>query len=137
MNTATWGLDTWEQELGLTVAPAQPESERRDRIRSRLRGTGACTIKLVKQVAESYVNGAVGVIEDQAGYIVIVKFVDTQGVPPNIDDLKAAVRAIVPAHLGISYEFAYFIWNELDAQAWTWDALGALALTWDQLEVYD
>lgn len=137
VNTATWGLDTWEEELGLPVTPAQPEPERRDKIRSRLRGYGTCTIKLVKQVAESYDNGSVDVIEDQAGYIVIIKFVDTQGVPPNIDDLKAAVRAVVPAHLDLQYEYAYFIWDELDAKNWTWDQLDALALTWDQLEVYD
>lgn len=136
VSTATWGLDTWEEELGLAAAPAQPISERRDKIRSRLRGYGTCTIKLVKQVAESYDNGAVDVIEDQAGYTLIIKFVDTQGVPPNIDDLKAAVRAIVPAHLVLQYEYAYFLWDELDSENWIWDLLDAMALTWEQLEVY-
>jgi len=137
VSTATWGLDIWEQELGLAVTPAQPTSERRDKIRSRLRGYGTCTIKLVKQVAESYVNGAVDVIQDHAGYIVIVRFVDTHGIPPNLTDLQAAVRAIVPANLDIQYEFFYFLWDDLDTQAWTWDQLDALGLTWKELEVYD
>lgn len=137
VGTATWSLKDWEAELGLPVAPAQPEGERRDKIRSRLRGMGACTIKLVKQVAESYDNGVVEPIEDHAGYTVIIKFVDTRGVPPNIDDLKAAVRAIVPAHLKLQYEYAYFLWSDLDTQGWTWDQLDALSLSWDELEVYD
>lgn len=136
VDTATWSLGDWEAELGLPVAPAQPASERRDKIRSRLRGTGACTIKLVKQVAESYDEGAVNVAEDFAGYLVTVRFADTRGVPPNMGDLIAAVRDIVPAHLEIEYEYTYFLWDELDERDWTWAQLDALELPWDELEVY-
>ncbi|MFX4261046.1 putative phage tail protein [Pelotomaculum propionicicum] len=136
VNTATCRLGDWEAELGLPVAPAQPETERRDKIMSKLRGMGTCTIKLVKQVAESYDAGAVNVAEDFTGYLVIVKFVDTRGLPPNIEDLMAAVRDIVPAHLEILYEYSYFLWDDLDEKVWTWDQLDTLGLMWDQLEVY-
>lgn len=134
--TATWGLETWEKELGLSLAPGQPGSERRDRIVSRLRGTGTATIRVIKEVAESYDNGTIDVIEDHAEYAVTVRFVDTLGVPPNIDDLLNAVRAVLPAHLDLLYEFNYFLWGDLDAEQWTWSQLDALQLTWDQLEVY-
>lgn len=137
VRTATWGLDMWETELGLTPAHDQPDAERRDKIISRLRGFGTATIGIVKQVAESYDKGAIDVIEDHAAYTVTIRFVDTSGVPPNIDDLKAAVRAVVPAHLDIKYEFNYFVWDELDKKLWTWDQLDALNLTWSELEVYD
>ncbi len=137
VNTATWGLDRWEEELGLPVTPDQPEAERRDKIVSRLRGYGTATIAVVKQVAESYDKGAIDVVEDHAAYTITVHFVDTIGVPPNLDDLKGAVRAVVPAHLDILYEFNYFLWQELDSKNWIWDQLDALALTWDELEVYD
>ena len=136
VRTATWGLDRWEEELGLSPALDQPESERRDRIVSRLRGTGTATIAVVKQVAESYDKGSIDVIEDHAAYTVTIRFVDTTGVPPNLDDLKAAVRAVLPAHLVIEYEFNYFLWDDLDAQGWTWDEFDALGLTWDELEVF-
>ncbi|SMB97929.1 hypothetical protein SAMN00808754_2032 [Thermanaeromonas toyohensis ToBE] len=135
VSTATWGLERWEKELGLPPAEDQPESERRDRIISRLRGYGTATIYVVKKVAESYDKGAVDVIEDFEGYTVTIRFVDTTGVPPNLEDLKAAVRAVVPAHLDLKYEFNYFIWDEWDAKNETWDAFDSLALTWDQLEV--
>lgn len=136
VNTATWGLDTWEKELGLPPALDQPEAERRDRIVSRMRGYGTATISVVKQVAEAYDKGTITVIEDFPGYTVTIRFVDTAGVPPNLDDLKAAVRAVVPAHLELLYEFNYFLWDDLDLKLWTWDALDTLAITWDQLEVY-
>lgn len=137
IRTATWGLDRWEEEVGLTVTPDQPEAERRDKIISRLRGYGTATISVVKQVAEAYDKGAIDIVEDFPAYTITVQFVDTTGVPPNLDDLKAAVRAVVPAHLDILYEFNYFLWQDLDAKAWTWDTLDSLALTWDALEVYD
>ncbi len=136
VDTATWSLGDWEAELGLPIALTQPDTERRSRIKSRIRGTGTCTIKLVIKVAESYDGGTVDVLEDFPGHLVIVIFVDTRGVPPNINDLMEALRAIVPAHLDIEYEYAYFLWDELDEKQWTWDQLEALVLTWAQLEVY-
>lgn len=137
VRTATWGLDRWEEEVGLTVTPDQPEAERRDKIISRLRGYGTATISVVKQVAEAYDKGAIDIVEDFPAYTITVQFVDTTGVPPNLDDLKAAVRALVPAHLEILYEFNYFLWQDLDQKMWTWDALDSLGLTWDQLLIYD
>lgn len=137
VNTATWGLDQWEEELGLPITPDQLDAERRDKIISRLRGYGTATIYIVKNVAESYDKGAIDIVEDHAAYTITVHFVDTTGVPPNLDDLKKAVRAVTPAHLEILYEFNYFLWDELDNKKWTWDALDALMLTWDELEVYN
>jgi len=136
VKTATWGLDRWESELGLPISPDQPENERRERIISRLRGFGTATIAVVKSVAESYDKGKIDVIEDHAAYTVTIRFVDTTGIPPHLADLQAVLRAVIPAHLDIKYEYNYFVWDELDAKGWTWDALDALGLTWDQLEVY-
>jgi len=136
VRTATWALERWEEELGLSPAPEQPIAERRDRVVSRLRGIGTATIRVVKETAQAYDKGMVDVIEDHAAYTVTIRFVDTTGVPPNLDDVKAAVRAVLPAHLAVEYEFNYFLWDELDAQAWTWDQLDQLCLAWDELEVY-
>lgn len=113
VRTATWGLDRWEEELGLPITPDQPEAERRDKIISRLRGYGTATISVVKQVAEAYDKGTIDVIEDHAAYTVTIRFVDTIGVLPNLDDLKAAVRAVVPAHLEIQYQFRYLLIKDI------------------------
>jgi hypothetical protein len=135
-STATWWLDTWEQELGLAVSPDQPIEQRRDKIKSRLRGYGTATVKLIQIVAEAYDKGRVDVIENIPAYTVTIKFVDTTGIPPNLEDLKAAVRAVLPAHLDLVYEFNYFVWDELDSQTWSWDQFDSQAFTWDALEVY-
>ena len=107
VRTATWGLGKWELELGLIPVPELTNQERQDRIVSRLRGTGTATINIVKQVAESYEKGAIEVAEDHAAYTIYVLFVDTVGIPSNINDLKAAVRAVVPANLAIEYQYKY------------------------------
>lgn len=134
VRTATWSLDDWEAELNLPAQPAFTEQERQDRIVSKLRGYGTCTISLTEQVAESYDKGAIDAIQDHEIYQVTIRFVDTTGIPPNIDDLKIAVREVVPAHLGLVFEYNYLIWDELDAENITWDQQDALALSWDDYE---
>lgn len=133
VNTATWGLDRWESELDLTPAQDQPDAERRSRIISRLRGTGTATISIVKQVAESYDRGSIDVIEDFTAYEVTVEFVDTRGTPPNLDDLKKAVRAVVPAHLDLIYKLRYTLYQELNG-VYTYDQIRLSGLTYGDLK---
>lgn len=135
VNTATWSLDTWETEMGLPLGQTMTDQERRERIISRLRGYGTATISVIKNVAESYDKGKINVVEDVGTYTVRIQFVDTTGVPPNEADLKAALRAVIPAHLDIVYEYNYFLWQEWDAKSETWDTFDGLALSWDALEV--
>jgi len=115
VRASTWGLDTWEEELGLKPLPELTNAERQDRIVSKLRGYGTCTIGLTEQVAESYDKGTIDVIQDHTISQVTIRFVDTVGIPTNVDDLKAAVREVVPAHLGIVYEYKYNNHNVLAA----------------------
>jgi Uncharacterized protein conserved in bacteria len=136
IDTATWGLDIWEQMLAMPPSADETLEERRDRIKSKIRGYGTATIQTIKKVAESYDKGIVDVAEDYSAMRVIIRFVDTTGVPSNIEDLKAILRELVPAHLAIDFEYNYFTWDELDSKAWTWDELDALGITWDQLEIY-
>jgi hypothetical protein len=135
--TATWGLTDWEKELNLQPEPGFSHQERRDRIVAKLRGYGTCTISLVKQVAEAYEKGAVEVIQDHGLYKIIIKFVDTGGIPPNLDNLRAAVREIVPAHLGVEFAYNYLIWSELDTAEITWNDLDDLQMTWEEFEIWN
>jgi hypothetical protein len=133
---ATWALAELEAELGLPPAPSLTVQERQDRLVSKSRGMGTCTLHLVAQVAESYQYGDIDVIEDQAGYTVYISFVNRTGIPSNLPDLQAGIRAVVPANLVIQYLFNFFTFSELDAQGWTWSDLDGLNLTWDELAVY-
>jgi uncharacterized protein YmfQ (DUF2313 family) len=130
-----WGLDRWEQELDLQSYAGKPDDQRRSRIMSKMRGVGTVTINLIKSVAEAYDGGLVDVSTQPASYQFTVQFIDTRGVPPNINDLMAAVDEIKPAHLAVVYEYRYLIWNELDAREITWDELDALNLIWNEFEL--
>lgn len=136
VRTASWALDEWEEELGLSPAPAQPDSERQSRIVSKLRGTGTATIRVVKEVAESYDNGAIEVSENYPAYTITIHFVDTTGIPPNVEDLKAAVRDVVPAHLSLEFVYNYLTFDELENLNLTFDQLATLNLSFDQLMQY-
>lgn len=113
VRTATWGLDRWEEELGLTTELAKPIEQRRALVESKLRGAGQFSGRLVKNVAEAYDGGTVDVSFQPAEWSFTIKFVDTIGVPPNLDDLKMVIEEIKPAHLKVEYEFSYLLIRDI------------------------
>jgi hypothetical protein len=113
VRTATWGLDRWEEELGLTTELAKPIEQRRALVESKLRGAGRFSGRLVKNVAEAYDGGTVDVSFQPAEWSFTIKFVDTIGVPPNLDDLKMVMEEIKPAHLKVEYEFSYLLIRDI------------------------
>lgn len=136
VQTATWGLDLWEMELGLPVRYQLPDNERRGFILSRIRGIGTATRSTVEQVAESFGNGSMDIIEDFQAYRIIVRFAEKTGIPSNIQDLQTALREVVPAHLDIQYEYNHLTWDNLESKHVTWDMIENLHLTWDQFQEY-
>lgn len=113
VRTATWGLDRWESELGIATDQTKPLEQRRSLVESKLRGAGQFSGRLVKNVAEAYDGGTVDVTFQPADWSFTIKFVDTIGVPPNLDDLKAVIEEIKPAHLAVEYEFSYLLIKDL------------------------
>lgn len=130
VNTATWGLQYWEQTLGITVEQGKDLEYRRSRIRSKLRGSGVTTVALIESVAESFSNGDVAVTEYPQAYRLEIKFVGTIGIPPNLEDLTASLREILPAHLAWNYVMVYNTWD-MTAQH-TWDELRQRS--WDDVK---
>ena len=111
--TATWGLRYFEQELGIPVNESDPYDIRRSRVLAKWRGVGKFSAALIKSVAQAFSNGEVDVTVFPSTYTVVVTFTGTRGVPPNLDDCKAAIENIVHAHLGVEYKFIYTIHQEL------------------------
>lgn len=114
VRTATWGLRHWEEELGIPVETAKPLEQRRSLVESKLRGAGKFTGQLVKKVAESYHGGEVDISFQPERWSFTVKFVDTVGIPPNLDDLRAVLEDLKPAHMAIEYEFNYLLIRDID-----------------------
>ena len=73
---------------------------------------------MIQNVAESFSNGAVDVLEYPAEYRFEIKFTGTLGIPPNLDDLSAALEEIKPAHLAYDYIILYRTWGELEEKTW-------------------
>lgn len=105
VDTATWGLVRWEKYVGLQTDLNKDYEFRRSRIKSKLRGSGTTTKQMIKNVAESFSNGEVDILEDFGNYLVKIKFVGSIGIPPNVNDLADTIEEIKPAHL--AYEFIY------------------------------
>jgi hypothetical protein len=132
VNTATWGIADWERRVGIEPDESKPIGQRRSQVKSKLRGAGVVTVDHIKNVAESFQNGEVEVVEDFANYDVVITFVGNRGIPPNMDDVNKAIRDVLPAHLGYRFEFTYLAWSELDKADLTWNQ--ADTYTWDNLE---
>ncbi|OWA34369.1 phage portal protein [Saccharibacillus sp. O16] len=136
VRTATWGLEIWERELDIPVDSSKPIEQRRSVVESKLRGGGIFTGKMVRNVAAAYEQGEIEVDFRPQEWAFTITFVGTRGLPPNLDDLKAAIENIKPAHLAVEYAFTYLRWDELDSKKLTWDQFDALQQTWDELEVW-
>lgn len=113
VDRATWGLELWERAYGLAVDVAKPLEQRRERIIAKIRGTGSVTAAMLQNVAESYTNGEVEVIERPGEYGLELRFISVLGTPPNIEDLSAALVEICPAHLAFRYRYRYLLVREI------------------------
>lgn len=114
-------LQKHEQDVGLATDLSADLDTRRGRILSKLRGAGTVTKTMMKNVAASFVNGDIEIIEYQSEYCFAVKFTSKTGVPYNIADIQAMVEEIKPAHLAVEYIFTYRLWQDIldEIQIWT------------------
>ena len=113
LDTAEWGLDYWERALGIPVDVSKPLEFRRSRAASKLRGQGTATVALLQNVAQSFANGQVDILEYPSEYRFEVKFTGVIGIPPNMEDLSDAIEEIKPAHLTYSYIILYRLHKNL------------------------
>lgn len=134
--TATWGLKQWEEAFGLDTDVSKSYEFRRTRIISKIRGQGTSTKAMIENVAESFSNGDVIIIEYNDESRFEVKFVGTLGIPPNMEDLTAAIEEIKPAHLAYNYVYVFMTWAQHDAYNHTWEEWDAMNLTWDEFSVH-
>lgn len=102
VETATWGLALWEQQVGIPTDEGKAIEDRRAAVLSRLRGIGTVTVDMIRRVAESFSTAPVEIVEDAAGYHFDVKFIVNDGRPQDLSDYAAAINAVKPAHLTAS-----------------------------------
>lgn len=97
--TATWGLDYWEDSLGLANGQGVEAEVRRRAVAAKLQGRAATTPEVVKNVAQTLLGVPVNVIEVFGEYR--VELAVEPGFVPGAEliRLKEQLRGIMPAHL--------------------------------------
>ena len=135
VKTATWGLNLFEEELGLTTDESISYEERRERILAKKRGNGTTTKAMIKNTAEAFSDGEVEVIENFNDYSFVVKFVGTKGIPKNLTLFRKMIEEIKPAHLNYELAFTYTVWSMVMATDNTWNDFNNK--TWVELMTYE
>lgn len=131
VDTATWGLSLWEAAYGILANVSASYEERREIVKAALRGSGTCTVQMIKNTAMSYTNAEIELTEDAANYRFVIKFVGKKGIPPNMDAFCRTIDSIKPAHLAYTLEYTYTTWGEVRSKTW-----GELkSKTWEQVRV--
>lgn len=130
---ATWGLERWEREVGLSTNPSQSDAARREMITAKLRGAGTTTPDMIRRTASAFSGGDVEVREVPGEYRFEIHFVGTLGIPLNMPGLIQMIEEIKPAHLDYSFVYSYTWWNSV--KSLTWGA--AKSKTWNELRVYE
>lgn len=117
VGTASSALSRWESIFGIPNSE-DPDERRRERILAKKRGGGTGTIAHLKKVISSFSNGEVEIAELYGSYMIKITFVGQLGVPPFLDDVKAAIDEIIPAHIGYSIVIAYRTWSDIADRTW-------------------
>ena len=112
VNSATYGLDNWENMLGISKNTFD-YTTRRENIKAKMRSRGTTSIDVIKNICEAYSNGEVDVIVNHSDYSFVIKFVGSIGIPQAFDELDKTIENIKPCHLAHSYEFTYNAHNKL------------------------
>lgn len=102
VETATWGLKYFEQDLGLEIEPNLSYEQRRDIIKAKLRGVGTTTVAKIENIGAAFFDGDIRVVEDNAHYCFSIEFLIQNG-NKNIDEnsFLKTIEPIKPAHLGV------------------------------------
>lgn len=114
IDTATWGLAIYEDELGIRCDINKSLEERRSVIKSKWRGTGKVDSKLIKIVAETFVNGNIEVIFNNR---IILRFTDVNGIPSKTEDMKKQLDEIKPAHLNLFSRYKCPVISEIETMS--------------------
>ena len=78
--------------------------------------------------------GVSAVVKELGTGSVSVSFPGTAGVPEGFEEMKKIIEDILPAHVGVEYDFWYLTWLELEANFPTWKSIEDMDLSWSELE---
>lgn len=106
VSTATWGLDYWENMLGISTIKSKSFEERRSIILSKMRGTRTTTIEVMRQIAMSFFGVEnVEINEDNDNYLFNIDFQNAKSKVCYMISLCDYIDIYKPAHLNYNFTF--------------------------------
>ena len=106
VDSATFGLDKWENMLGISKNNFDIQT-RRENIKAKMRARGTTSIDVIKNICEAYSNGEVDIVVNHTDYSFEIHFIGSIGVPKAFAELDKTIEEIKPCHLAHSYKFRY------------------------------
>lgn len=105
-------LPIYEKLLAIKTNPSNTIEDRRSFIEAKWKSSSKCDLKLIQAVCNSWKNGEVttAFINGQ----IQLKFIGDKGVPKDLDGLILAIEGIKPAHLALTYIFAYYLVKDVN-----------------------
>ena len=135
IDTATWGLDWWEDKYGIKTNYLLSYEDRREIVKAKKRGRGTTTKAMIKNTAESFSGGECNVIEHNSEYYFTIHFIGVKGIPRNMQAFKDMLEIIKPAHLGYVFMYTYNTWGMLKERNLSWEV--ANTKDWNVIKIYD
>lgn len=99
VKTATWGLDDWEEFVGLEHNPVDTVQTRRNKILMKLAGADSVTVPFLTRLVNLYVADSQAVVIDHPDTYSI-EILYHGGQIMNYAKLRDAVNIYIPAHIG-------------------------------------
>lgn len=99
ITTATWGLASWEELVGLTTDETRDINERRQAVLAKLQNPESVTEQFLTALINRYIANKAGfIISIPSEYRIEILY--NGGQILDYDALRAAVRTYLPAHIG-------------------------------------
>lgn len=99
VKTATWGLDDWEEFVGLEHESADTLQTRRNKILMKLAGVDSVTVPFLTRLVNLYVADSQAVVIDHPETYSI-EILHHGGQVLDYDGLEDAINTYIPAHIG-------------------------------------
>lgn len=123
-------LSMFEKVYNITNTSTDLDA-RRGQIKTKLRGTGTTTLQVIQDVCSTYAETEV--TEDFSTYRIKIKFLNFDGSLAIMEQLKASLQEMIPAHLALSCIVSYGSWSEMKSANVSWGDLANNQMTYGDL----
>ncbi|WP_298035327.1 putative phage tail protein [uncultured Dysosmobacter sp.] len=133
VDTATWGLRLWEQQVGIQTDASLSQAARRAAIKQKLVASGNTTAEMVRGLAESITGYEARVIVN-GDYSFSLEFLGEANTLAdiNVEEVRSIVEQIKPAHL--RFVISGLTWADVESVGLIWQWFEDNPTTWAEFD---